>query len=283
MTDNVMTEARREAAELLNLDPDNLSPAAALKCDMVSALRAVLDDELARATSGSNADLGKLITAVDHLASILKESRPPEPDSSVPEIFRRDPHKVLEEMVDRWHAAAEAERAERIAEGLPAQPVDYESALSEISDLRDEVDRLRGLLAAPEEQRALPAPAPEEGAITPPTADIVGPREQSDNPRNMRAPHGPDNPKPPVTIDHEGRPLRPGLQRLPDGRTVPIPPQAKPGHVTKAQQEKSNADRATANRVMNAPSRVAHEPAPSSPMNTFGDPVIWPVGRGRAW
>jgi hypothetical protein len=55
-----LARARAESAALLNLNPDKLSPAGALKCDLVSALRLVIDDELARAMSGSGADLGKL-------------------------------------------------------------------------------------------------------------------------------------------------------------------------------------------------------------------------------
>ena len=69
-----LARARAESAALLNLDPDRLSPAGALKCDLVSALRLVIDDELARATSGSGADLGKLIVAVEHLVGFLKEA-----------------------------------------------------------------------------------------------------------------------------------------------------------------------------------------------------------------
>src|SRR5262245_38106630 len=62
--DDDLARARAESAALLNLDPDKLSPTDALKCELVSALRLVVDDELARATSGNGADLGKLIVAV---------------------------------------------------------------------------------------------------------------------------------------------------------------------------------------------------------------------------
>src|SRR5262249_40203745 len=75
MNDDV-SRARAESAALLNLNPDELSPAAALKCDLVSALRAVLDDELAKATSGSGADLNRLVVAVEHLVGFLKEANP---------------------------------------------------------------------------------------------------------------------------------------------------------------------------------------------------------------
>src|SRR5262245_64877666 len=105
MNDDV-ARARAESAALLNLDPDKLSPAGALKCDLVSALRLVIDDELARATSGSGADLGKLIVAVEHLVGFLKEARPAESAPAVPSVYAQDPHKVLADLVDRRIAAA---------------------------------------------------------------------------------------------------------------------------------------------------------------------------------
>src|SRR5262249_33600623 len=72
--------AHAESAALLNLDPDKLSPADALKCDLVSALRLVVDDELARATSGNGADLGKLIVAVEHLTGFMRDAKSAEPE-----------------------------------------------------------------------------------------------------------------------------------------------------------------------------------------------------------
>ena len=47
MTDD-LERARREAAELLALDPDKLSPGDRLRCELISALRAAVDDELAK-------------------------------------------------------------------------------------------------------------------------------------------------------------------------------------------------------------------------------------------
>jgi hypothetical protein len=85
-----LARARAESAELLNLNPDTLTPAQALKCDLVSALRLCIDDELGRATRGSGADLNKLIVAVDHLTTFLKESRPAEVESDPFEDV--DPH-----------------------------------------------------------------------------------------------------------------------------------------------------------------------------------------------
>src|SRR5262249_3991899 len=214
-TDNVVSEARRESAALLNLNPGDLSPAGALKCDMVSALRLVIDDELARATSGSGADLGKLITAVEHLAKLLP--REPEPEPVEPDEV--DPRQKLKDIVRRY---LEAKAASRSDQGLSPRVHDLQSAPARLDDLETELVRLRG-----SQPHALPAPEAERGVIDPPTGAITPPGEVGEFYVGGPRP-GPDDPKPPVTIDHEGRPLRPGSQMLPDGRIVPIP-QAKSG------------------------------------------------------
>ena len=172
MNDDV-SRGRAESAALLNLNPDELSPAAALKCDLVSALRAVLDDELAKATSGSGADLNRLVVAVEHLVGFLKEANPAKADDGIPAIYKQDPRKVLEGIVERWIAAEEAERAER---GLSGLMPDLRSAQARIDELEAELAALRNALPAPDgaERSALPAPAPER-TITPSISDIVPP------------------------------------------------------------------------------------------------------------
>ena len=174
MPNDDLARARAESAALLNLDPDKLSPADALNCDLVSALRLVVDDELARATSGSGADLGKLIVAVEHLVGFLKEARPAEPEPAQHSVYTQDPHKFLEDLVDRWIAADEAEkaeqRAERIAQGLPAEPASETEALQmRIAELEAENERLRGVL-----------PSPEARAITPTESEVIPPGEIPD-------------------------------------------------------------------------------------------------------
>jgi len=47
MPNDDLARARTESAALLNLNPDKLTPVDALKCELVSALRLVIDDELA--------------------------------------------------------------------------------------------------------------------------------------------------------------------------------------------------------------------------------------------
>src|SRR5262249_60732603 len=143
-------------------------------------------------------------------------------------------------------------------------------------------DALGPELSRPRAPQPHAFPAPEaERTIMPTAGDVVPPSEQSDTPANMGAPIG-TAPKQPTVI--EGKPLRPGMG--PDGK--PIPPQAKSGAETEAQRQRVNSDRSLFHKVMNAPSRVSHEPTPSSPMTTYGDgnsSFYWdgPTGRGRAW
>ena len=147
-----------------------------MRCELISALRAAVDDELAKVTSSRSADLGKLIIAVDTLTRFLAEAKPkPEVAQSV---YTQDPHKVLEDIVDRWIAADEAQRAEdeaeRRAQGLPAN--ELEAAQMRIAELEAENARLRG-----EDLKALPSP-PEARAITPSESEIIPPGEIEDRP-----------------------------------------------------------------------------------------------------
>src|SRR6202047_5109943 len=72
-------QARSEAAALLGVDINNLSPADGLRIDMVSALRLVIDHEQATVLSGNQADLGKLNVAVQSLIALLPGRELPAP------------------------------------------------------------------------------------------------------------------------------------------------------------------------------------------------------------
>ena len=63
MTDDALERARLEAAELLRLDPDRLSAGDRLRCELISALRSVVDDELGKVDRANAADLSRLIVA----------------------------------------------------------------------------------------------------------------------------------------------------------------------------------------------------------------------------
>jgi hypothetical protein len=66
-----LARARAEAATLLRLDPQHLSPTDTLKCDIVASLRLVIDSAQADVLDGSSADLGKLLVAVETLTKLL--------------------------------------------------------------------------------------------------------------------------------------------------------------------------------------------------------------------
>jgi hypothetical protein len=248
-----------EAAELLGLDFTKLTAGGRLRCELVAALRAVVDDSLTRVTRGSATDLAKLVTATEALTGLLKES--PAATAQEPVLDPRDdPHARLMAVIDNWIANHEAERAERAAarraQGLDALPPTLEEAHAEIERLRGNPDALK-FWAAPE----LPAPN-GEGVIDPPTSAITPPSEQTGGrnlTRGMRP--GPDDPKPPVTID--GKALPPGAQIV-NGRIVPIPPQALSGDETRRRQEAVNARRDIDHKIMTEPSRVTGEPEPST-------------------
>ena len=72
---------------MLRLDPQNLSPADALKCDLISTLRLSIDSAQADALEGRAADLGRLIVATESLVKLLP-SETPKPDS-------RDSHEAM--------------------------------------------------------------------------------------------------------------------------------------------------------------------------------------------
>jgi hypothetical protein len=83
-------QARREAAALLGVDIERLSPADNLRVDMVSALRLVIDSEQASVLDGGSADLGKLNVAMQSLIALLPGRELPEPASN-----REDPREAM--------------------------------------------------------------------------------------------------------------------------------------------------------------------------------------------
>src|SRR5262249_12295481 len=240
-----------------------------LKCELVAALRAAVDDELMNVTSARAVDLARLITAVETLTRFLADAKPKENEPNA--IYKKDPYKVMDDIIDRWIAADRQDRAEK---GLPPRVYDEAEMQKRIEELEAENLRLRG--QGGQDPKALPAPeAKADRVITPSESEAIPPGEIPE--LNMKARPGRDDhrvKRQPQTID--GTKLPPGA-RLVNGRIEPIPPQAKTGAETEAQRLRVNADRATMHRVMTQPSRVKGEPTPSSILTTFGDPVIWPV------
>jgi len=164
---------RAEAAALLNLDADRMSPADILRVDLVSTLRAVIDDEQAKSAASSSADLARLITAVDALAKML-------------------PAKSLEERPTEITADSARQRLLQVVLNLiAAEDAEASARASEMETITSEMENdpavLRRLEAA-------------ERVITPSLGDIVPPGEQGEFYRGGVRP-GRDDPKPPVTID----------------------------------------------------------------------------------
>jgi len=142
-----------------------------------------------------------------------------------------------------WIAADEAtkadEEADRIARG----------ELTEIEQLRIENTSLRAEL--------------EGRTITPADGDIVPPSEQTDRHLYRGGPRpGPDDPKPPVTVDakpegswtgpQDGPPswLRPVPPTDPAERPPASPPVAKSGAEAERQRQRANSDRSAEHKVM---------------------------------
>jgi hypothetical protein len=138
MTDD-RTQARKEAAELLGVDVERLSPAGALRCDMIASLRLVIDAEQSAVLSGNQADLGKLNTAVTSLIALL-------PNRELPAAVRQVMFDIYMGMRRR---------------GELADPCStYEGRMAEIERLRAKVAALEARLAG--------APVPDEAAAAAP-------------------------------------------------------------------------------------------------------------------
>jgi hypothetical protein len=123
------SQARREAAILLGVDIDHLSPADGLRVDMVSALRLVIDHEQSCVLSGGSADLGKLNVAVQSLIALLPGRELPAPESQ-----REDARVVL------WNIIKEGR--DRAALGFEG----YDGKCKQIEALQAEVAALKARL-----------------------------------------------------------------------------------------------------------------------------------------
>ena len=211
---NDLERAVREAAELMGLNPDRISPADRLRCELIAALRRVIDDQLAQVASTNSSDLSKLVTAVEMLTRFLTEAKP---NAERPDGFEDDPHENLMRIIENWVEGEKAEHAElaaeRVARGLSEPMADLASAQARI----DELEARLAEFESGNSPKALPAPeakAPEsERVIDPPTSDIVPPGEQG------RLYVGPP---PPAPDDHRVR--RPGP--VIDAKAKPVAPTA---------------------------------------------------------
>jgi hypothetical protein len=161
-----LQRSRHEAALLLRLDPQNLSPSDALKCDLISTLRLSIDSAQADALDGHAADLGRLIVATETLVKLLPTA-PPKPVDV-------DNHEAIAPLLKLFRYLHE-----------------------QVHTLTAENAQLRA-------QLGLPGALATKNAIDPPISDICPPNEQAACDRGARP--GPDDPKPPVTIEAKANP-----------------------------------------------------------------------------
>jgi hypothetical protein len=138
-------QARREAAQLLGVDIEHLSPADNLRVDMVSSLRLVIDAEQAAVLSGNQADLGKLNVAVASLIALLPGQKLAEP---VPvDGGPSDPRQIM------LRTYMEMRRRGALAgEGLDGAKLRIERLTAELAAKDAEIASLRA--GAPDESSA---------------------------------------------------------------------------------------------------------------------------------
>ena len=220
------SQARCEAAALLGVDIDRLSPADGLRVDMVSALRLVIDHEQSCVLSGGSADLGKLNVAVQSLIALLPGRELPAPESQ-----REDPRVKMFEIYMKRRRNGEINL--RVpGEGLQAKITQLESENAQlraalggsIEILGVDEGTIRGDRNSENSETGGKKQNNNKGnqsegsensdAITPREADVTPPGEIGEFYRGVV--RGPDDPKPPVTIEaHAVRPNPPAAPAAP--------------------------------------------------------------------
>jgi hypothetical protein len=163
-------QARAESCKLLGLDPDDLTPFEAIRCDVLTCLRLWLDSGQGQLLAGGNVDPTKLLAVSEALTKFV-------PAESEHQSRREDPRQHM------WRTYLEMRRRGELGDRA-AEP----SLRAQIDQLRAENERLRAVLGSG-----------STAAITPPTCDIVPPGERAECDPGMRP--GPDDPRPPVVIE----------------------------------------------------------------------------------
>jgi hypothetical protein len=166
-----MTEPRddraevKEAATLLGLDVERLSPADALRVDMVSSLRLVIDSEQASILSGNSADLGKLNVAVQSLISLLPGNRLPEP--APVDGGPSDPRRIMWENYKRMR-----DRGAAFGEGYDGLKLENERLKARVAEL--EAGGATAVPPAPLPDNVVPLARPPAAAAPAPAAPATG-------------------------------------------------------------------------------------------------------------
>jgi hypothetical protein len=137
---NDLAKTRREAAELLGLDPARpMCPADSLRVDLVSTLRLVIDAAGETVLEGGTADIGRLVGAVEQLTRLL-------PKAATAPVQPRD--RWRSEMLRAYFATRE--RAAQAGQGLDGLQRENER-------LRAELERLKAAPTPAEPSPPMPA------------------------------------------------------------------------------------------------------------------------------
>jgi hypothetical protein len=189
---SIYQKCRTDVASMLGYDLDALTPEQALRLDVATSLRVLLDSQSGRLLRGESLDARELLMASDALAKILPPLREPPPAINAP-----DPRQI---MLETYMAMRKR--------GEFADPTStYEGRMREIERLKARVAELELAFAGPAPAGDAPPPA------APPAPSNVVPLS-----RTPAAPAAPPKPEPP-------RPLRIGEQWDPVRGFRPIPPQ----------------------------------------------------------
>ena len=174
---NHYTRTRREFAGALGYDINRLTAAQELRLDNVVALKLVSDTMRAALLRGEDVDHRELLAVNDGLHKLFPRERDPVVDDDPFEGI--DPHKHLEELVTRFFAAREADRAEkadeRLAAGLSAPVTDLDEAQIRIDELEARLAEFEGSERRGNSTKALAGPTGR--VITPTESDITPPGE----------------------------------------------------------------------------------------------------------
>jgi hypothetical protein len=196
ITPSGYVKARAELVALFGWNADSLSPDQTLRIDCAVALRLALDDLQGRIVRGESADVSRMLTASEALARLLPPAvlAAPPPDES-----HGDPRLVMWEIYKTMR-----ERGEIGLKALPEGGAD-----ARIAELEAENRQLKARLVG--------------GPLDVPTSDITPPGELGECYVGSRP--GPDDPKPPVTID--GKVVK---RPKPPAAAAPAPRPAAPAY-----------------------------------------------------
>jgi hypothetical protein len=243
-------QARREAAVLLGVDIERLSPADGLRVDMISALRLVIDSEQASILSGGSADLGKLNVAVQSLIALLPSQKLPE--TSPVDGGSNDPRTIMWETYKTMR-----DRGALHGEGLDGLKLTVEKLQAELAAKDTRIAELEVSLAG-----SVPLP---------PNAVKL----RNDNP----SPRTPSSTSSPAPAEQPPRPLRIGEAWSRDRGFYPIPPRPSAAPASAAPPEPAAPQPAAAAPAYDYSARSEWKDF----INEDGSIRTAPLGGGKYW